>query len=72
MPQHFIISDSCAPEQRQLFENINGALDKLGISADEFDRRFRANLMQSCYLVADSAETSQIAHCLRFKSQYDY
>lgn len=58
MPQHFIISDSCTPEQRQLFKNINKALDKLGVSADEFDRRFRVNLMNSCVHVAESAEVS--------------
>lgn len=59
MPEHFIISeDKCAPEQRQLFEGINKALDKLGVSADEFDRRFRVNLMNSCIFASQSAEVA--------------
>jgi len=59
--QHFQISDKCSPAQRNLFTAINEALDVLGVSADEFDTRFRIRLMQTCITIAQSLNEGVVA-----------
>ncbi len=55
---HFIISEKCAPEQRKLFEAINAALDNLGMTATEFDRAYRIELMQQCSTLPGTADSA--------------
>jgi hypothetical protein len=61
MPEQFVISDRCPPEQRKAFEAINRGLEKLGVSADEFDQYFRFQLISACVSVAQSAPTELVA-----------